>query len=111
MISVLATASFFQLKNVIDMWTEQAKTTLSHKNAIPYYEAASTYAVDRAVSYVKGWLKVNVFCPCGMGFDDEHSYIHFLYGITPELMTSLLTCPNLFPGVQELFLFELLVTW
>ena len=103
-IPILATATLFQLQGLIDQCTEIMAETTNIKTVIPYYNAASAYGVPKVKKTCKRWLEVNL-----MG----HCWLHnsFLKEISAELMSELVSSPNLVATQTEFCIYMMLRNW
>ncbi|KAF7990963.1 hypothetical protein HCN44_000768 [Aphidius gifuensis] len=103
-ISILATATLFQLQGLIDQCTEIMIETTNIKTVVPYYNAAVSYGVPEAKKAAKKWLEVNLL---GYGW----RYPTFLREITPEFMAELINSPGLVAMQTEFCLYMMLREW
>lgn len=103
-ISILATATLFQLQGLIDQCTEIMIETTNIKTVVPYYNAAVSYGVPEAKMAAKKWLEVNLL---GYGW----RYPTFLREITPEFMAELINSPGLVAMQTEFCLYMMLREW
>lgn len=103
-ISILATATLFQLQGLIDQCTEIMIETTNIKTVVPYYNAAVSYGVPDVKKAAKRWLEVNLL---GYGW----RYPVFLREITPEFMTELIESSEIVAMQTEFCLYMMLREW
>ncbi|XP_015606242.1 protein germ cell-less isoform X2 [Cephus cinctus] len=103
-ISILATATLFQLQGLIDQCTDIMIETTNIKTVVPYYNAAVSYGVPTVRTAARRWLEVNL-----LGYGWLHPT--FLKEITPELMVELITSPNLVVMQTEFCIYMMLRIW
>ncbi|XP_033225287.1 protein germ cell-less isoform X3 [Belonocnema kinseyi] len=103
-ISILATATLFQLQGLIDQCTEIMVETTNVKTVVPYYNAAVSYGVPAVKTAAKRWLEVNL-----LGYGWLHPT--FLNEITAELMTDLISSPGLVAMQTEFCVYMMLRVW
>ncbi|XP_043480223.1 protein germ cell-less [Leptopilina heterotoma] len=103
-VSILATATLFQLQGLIDQCTEIMIETSNIKTVVPYYNAAVSYGVSPVKSAAKKWLEVNLLI---------YGWLHpsFLREITSELMTELISSPGLVAMQTEFCVYMMLRVW
>lgn len=103
-ISILATATLFQLQSLIDQCTEIMVETTNIKTVVAYHNAAASYGVPVVKRAAKRWLEVNLL---------GHGWLHpeFLNEITPELMVELITSPDLVVMQTEFCIYMMLRIW
>ncbi|XP_011499469.1 PREDICTED: protein germ cell-less [Ceratosolen solmsi marchali] len=103
-ISILATATLFQLQGLIDQCTEIMAETTNIKTVVPYYNAAVAYGVPKVKNTCKRWLEVNVV---GYGW----LYPTFLKEINSDLMAELISSPDLIAMQTEFCIYMMLRIW
>ncbi|XP_067628747.1 protein germ cell-less [Eurosta solidaginis] len=103
-ISVLATATLFHLEGIIDKCAEVMIETINGETAISYYEAACQYGSVNVKKAAMVWLETNLLC---IYPKDEN----LLRQISIELMTKLISSPDLYVMQTEFSLYTLLRTW
>lgn len=103
-VSVLATATLFQLDGLTEKCSEVMVETTNAETVLDYYNAACQYGVKSAKDAAFNWLLVNL-----LGFYGKHS--KFLRDIDVELMSKLVQSPNLFVMQTEISLYTLLRVW
>ncbi|XP_014219919.1 protein germ cell-less isoform X2 [Copidosoma floridanum] len=103
-VSVLATATLFQLQGLIDQCTEIMIETINMKTAVSYYNASVCYGVPKVKVMCKRWLEFNLL---------EYGKFHdaFLTDISPELMTELVASPDLVVMQTEFCIYVMLRVW
>lgn len=103
-ISVLATATLFHLDGIIDKCAEVMIETINAETAINYYEAACQYGCQNVKKSTFMWLEINLLCI-------YTKYPNLLRQISIELMTALISSPDLYVMQTEFSLYTLLRTW
>ncbi|KAJ6620118.1 Protein germ cell-less, partial [Pseudolycoriella hygida] len=103
-ISVLATATLFQLDELINRCAEVMIETVNAETSINYYEAACEYGVHSVKKAAFHWLLLNL-----LSFLQKHP--QWLQQINIELMTALVASPDLFVVQTEFTLYVLLRQW
>uniref|UniRef100_W8BY25 Protein germ cell-less n=1 Tax=Ceratitis capitata TaxID=7213 RepID=W8BY25_CERCA len=103
-ISVLATATLFHLDGIIDKCAEVMIESINAETAINYYEAACQYGSVNVKKAAMVWLETNLLCI----YPKEE---RLLRQISVELMTELITSPDLYVMQTEFSLYTLLRTW
>lgn len=103
-ISVLATATHFQLDGLIERCAEVMTETVNAETSIQYYDAACEYGVQSVKSAAFNWLLVNL-----LSFYSRHS--KWLRQISVDLMTSLVKSADLFVVQTEFSLYMVLRCW
>lgn len=103
-ISVLATATLFHLDGIIDKCAEVMVETINAETAINYYEAACQYGCQNVKKSTFMWLEINLLCI-------YTKYPNLLRQINIELMTALISSPDLYVMQTEFSLYTLLRTW
>lgn len=103
-ISVLATATLFHLDGIIDKCAEVMIETINAETAINYYEAACQYGCQNVKKSTFVWLETNLLCI-------YTKYPNLLRQISIELMTALISSPDLYVMQTEFSLYTLLRTW
>lgn len=103
-VSIVATATLFQLQGLIDECADIMIQTTNIKTVVLYYNAAVSYGVPTVKAAAKRWLEVNLLA---------HGYLHptFLKEITPELMTELIVSPDLVAMQTEFCIYTMLRVW
>ncbi|KAK6635258.1 hypothetical protein RUM43_007861 [Polyplax serrata] len=104
LVSVLATAALFQLDSMCEKCAEVMIETLDVENAINYYNASVEYGVLSLKEASFNWLLANLLT-CIRNVPDV------LCTISVELMTALISSPNLFVVQTESSIYFLLQTW
>uniref|UniRef100_A0A336MSM2 CSON004496 protein n=1 Tax=Culicoides sonorensis TaxID=179676 RepID=A0A336MSM2_CULSO len=103
-IGVLATAALFQLEGLIDKCAEVMCETTNSETAVNYYENACTYGVQGVKKFAFEWLQTNL-----LGFFSKNS--NRLKSIDVELMTALVSSPDLCVMQTEFSLYIVLRSW
>ncbi|KAH0945205.1 hypothetical protein HN011_010739 [Eciton burchellii] len=103
-ISILATATLFQLQELIDECANIMIETMNSETVISYYNAAVSYGIANVKAAAKRWLEVNLL-------DYGWTHLSFLKQITPELMADLVTSPDLIVLQTEFCIYMLLRIW
>lgn len=103
-ISILATATLFQLQGLIDECTSSMTETINIKTVVPYFNAAISYGVPKVRSACKRWLEVNLVGYCWL-------YPSFLKELSPELMSELISSPTLVALQTEFCIYMMLRVW
>jgi len=103
-ISILATATLFQLQELIDECANIMIETMNSETVISYYNAAVSYGIANVKAAAKRWLEVNLL-------DYGWTHLPFLKQITPELMADLVTSPDLIVLQTEFCIYMLLRIW
>lgn len=103
-VSILATATLFQLQGLIDECADIMIQTTNSKTVVPYYNAAVSYGVSTVKAAAKRWLEVNLLA---------YGFLHptFLKEITPELMMELIASPDLVAMQTEFCIYTMLRVW
>ncbi|XP_037032912.1 protein germ cell-less [Bradysia coprophila] len=102
--SVLATATLFQLDELINRCAEVMIETVNAETSINYYEAACEYGVHSVKKSAFQWLLLNL-----LSFLQKHP--RWLQQVNTELMTALVSSPDLFVVQTEFTLYLLLRQW
>lgn len=103
-VSILASAAVLQLDDLIQQCTEVMKVSTSIDTALPYYEASELYGISDVKSIALDWLHKNTVLKIAT------SPTH-LSQISVELMTQLLTSPDLVVVQTEFSLYHCLKLW
>lgn len=103
-ISILATASLFQLDGLIERCVEVMCETTNAETVVSYYENSCRYGVLIAKKSAFQWLLVNL-----LSFLSKHS--KYLREINVELMTALVKSHELCVMQTEFSLYLVLRTW
>lgn len=103
-ISVLATATLFHLDGIIDKCAEVMIESINADTAINYYEAACQYGCQNVKKSAFAWLETNLLCI-------YTKYPNLLRQISIELMTALVSSPDLYVMQTEFSLYTLLRSW
>ncbi|XP_055594442.1 protein germ cell-less [Uranotaenia lowii] len=103
-VSILATATLFQLDSLIDRCAEVMIETTNAETAVRYYEAACEYGVKVVKQSTFSWLLVNLLSL-------YHKTGKWLRLISIELMEALVASPDLYVMQTELSLYTLLRFW
>jgi len=103
-ISILATATLFQLQELIDECANIMIETMNSETVISYYNAAVSYGIANVKAAAKRWLEVNLL-------DYGWTHLPFLKQVTPELMADLVTSPDLIVLQTEFCIYMLLRIW
>lgn len=103
-VSVLAAASLFRLDGLIDQCAEIMIETINTETVFIYYEASCEYGLQNLKDACFKWLLVNLLC---------HIMDHpkGLSQISLELMTRLVSSPDLFVMQTEFSVYALLRFW
>lgn len=103
-VSILATATLFQLDSLIDRCAEVMIETTNAETAVKYYEAACEYGVKTVKQSTFNWLLVNLLSL-------YYKTGKWLRLISVELMELLVSSPDLYVMQTELSLYTLLRYW
>ncbi|XP_058463252.1 protein germ cell-less [Malaya genurostris] len=103
-VSILATATLFQLDSLIDRCAEVMIETTNAETAVKYYEAACEYGVKPVKQSTFNWLLVNLLSL-------YYKTGKWLRLINIELMELLVASPDLYVMQTELSLYTLLRFW
>lgn len=103
-ISVLATATLFHLDGIIEKCGEVMIETINGDNATSYYEASCQYGTMSVKKSAFEWLETNLLCIYSKN-------IKLLKEISVDLMTALVSSPDLYVIQTEFSLYTLLRTW
>lgn len=103
-ISVLATATLFQLENIIEQCTEVMMETINPKTVVKYYNSACEYGVQKVKDETFKWLEVNLL---SYYIDRPNKLRKF----SSQLLTRLVSSPNLFVMQTEFSVYMLLRLW
>lgn len=103
-IGVLATAAHFQLDGLIEKCAEVMCETTNYETAVNYYEMACTYGVHSVKKCTFEWLQMNL-----LGFFCKNN--KRLSSIDVDLMTALVSSPNLCVMQTEFSLYIVLRSW
>lgn len=103
-VSILATATLFQLDSLIDRCAEVMIETTNAETAVKYYEAACEYGVKSVKQSTFNWLLVNLLSL-------YYKISKWLRLISIELMELLVASPDLYVMQTELSLYTLLRFW
>lgn len=103
-VSILATATLFQLDSLIDRCAEVMIETTNAETAVRYYEAACEYGVKNVKQSTFSWLLVNLLSL-------YYKNGKWLRLISIELMELLVASPDLYVMQTELSLYTLLRFW
>lgn len=103
-VSILATATLFQLDSLIDRCAEVMIETTNAETAVKYYEAACEYGVKTVKQSTFNWLLVNLLSV-------YYKTSKWLRLINIELMERLVDSPDLYVMQTELALYTLLRFW
>ncbi|KAF5296198.1 hypothetical protein FQA39_LY12652 [Lamprigera yunnana] len=104
-VSILATATMFQLDGIIDKCREVMIETINPKSAINYYNAACQYADKKLRETCMQWFLVNL-----MTFY-YYGSLCYLRTIPISLMAKLVADSNLFVVQTEFSLYVMLKFW
>lgn len=103
-ISILATATLFQLEGIIEQCTSVMRDTINTKTSVKYYEAACEYGVREIKEATFKWLLVNL-----MSYFSDH--VRWLREVPLDLMIKLIESPDLFVIQTEFTIYILLKYW
>ncbi|XP_055839558.1 protein germ cell-less [Episyrphus balteatus] len=103
-ISILATATLFQLDKIIEKCVEVMIDTINADTSIRYYEASCHYGTMNVKKSSFEWLETNLLC-----IHSKNTKI--LKEINIDLMTALILSPDLYVMQTEFSLYTLLRTW
>uniref|UniRef100_U5ETV2 BTB domain-containing protein n=1 Tax=Corethrella appendiculata TaxID=1370023 RepID=U5ETV2_9DIPT len=103
-VSILATATLFQLDNLIEQCADVMIETTNPETAVRYYEASKEYGVKKVKESTFNWLLVNL-----LSFYLKNT--KWLRLIDTNLMHSLVSSPELFVMQTEFTLYTLLRYW
>lgn len=102
-IPVLATATFFQLQQIINKCEDIMKKTVNCKTAVSYYKAAQLYGLQSVKLAAKEWLEINLLA-------QEEKSIARLKEISLDVMIEIISSPDLIV-FYEGDIYELLRKW
>ncbi|XP_055918536.1 protein germ cell-less [Eupeodes corollae] len=103
-ISILATATLFQLDGIIEKCSEVMIETTNASTAISYYEASCQYGTINVKKSAFEWLETNLLCI-------YNKNTKLLKDINIDLMTALISSPDLYVMQTEFSLYTLIRTW
>ncbi|XP_012054385.1 PREDICTED: protein germ cell-less [Atta cephalotes] len=103
-VSILATSTLFQLQGLIDECVDIMIETTNSETVVSYYNAAVSYGVPTVKAAAKRWLEVNL-----LSYGWRHP--SFLKEISPDLMTELVTSPDLVVLQTEFCIYMMLRLW
>uniref|UniRef100_A0A1A9WV05 BTB domain-containing protein n=1 Tax=Glossina brevipalpis TaxID=37001 RepID=A0A1A9WV05_9MUSC len=103
-ISILATATLFHLDGVIDKCAEVMTETINADTVITYYDAACQYGCRSVKNSTFNWLEVNLLSVYA-------KYSNILKHISIDLMTALISSPDLYVMQTEFSLYAMLRSW
>ncbi|KYQ52306.1 Protein germ cell-less [Trachymyrmex zeteki] len=103
-VSILATSTLFQLQGLIDECVDIMIETTNSETVVSYYNAAVSYGVPTVKAAAKRWLEVNL-----LGYGWRHP--SFLKEISPDLMTELVSSPDLVVLQTEFCIYMMLRLW
>uniref|UniRef100_A0A1B0C0K3 BTB domain-containing protein n=1 Tax=Glossina palpalis gambiensis TaxID=67801 RepID=A0A1B0C0K3_9MUSC len=103
-ISILATATLFHLDGVIDKCSEVMTETINADTVITYYDAACQYGCRSVKKSTFNWLEINLLSIYA-------KYSNILKRISIDLMTALISSPDLYVMQTEFSLYTMLRTW
>ncbi|CAN8019936.1 hypothetical protein HPB47_006585 [Ixodes persulcatus] len=103
-IPVLATATLFQLDELIQLCSETMEETIKLDTVLPYHEVAEQYALAHLGSKCLEWLERNLMFLVNDSADT-------LRQIGPDLMQRLVASPSLVVVQTEFSLYLLLSIW
>ncbi|KAL0270006.1 UNVERIFIED_CONTAM: hypothetical protein PYX00_007557 [Menopon gallinae] len=104
LVSVLATAALFQLDSMSERCAEVMIETLDMDVVLYYYDAALEYGVSSLKEAACNWLLANLLTYV-------RGYPEVLSMISVDLMTTLVSSPNLFVVQTESSVYFMLQTW
>ncbi|KAK9877195.1 hypothetical protein WA026_016943 [Henosepilachna vigintioctopunctata] len=104
-VSVLATATMFQLDGLIEKCTEVMLETINPKTSLDYYNAASQYGDKKLQEICFKWFLVNL-----MTYYFSHPLTN-LKTIPTDLMAKLVSHPDLFVMQTEYSIYVMLKYW
>lgn len=101
-VSVLAAATLFQLDSLIQQCCIMMTDTLCSTTVCVYHSACVTYGVEEMRAKCFHWLTRNILTT---------ENITFIKDIGIELMSKIVSCPNLFVMQVEIDIYTLLKKW
>ena len=105
-VSVLATATMFQLDGLIEQCAQVMLETLNTETVVQYYIAAHEYGLTELKNECVNWLLVNL---TGRFYSTDH--FERLRTIPKSLMITLISHPDLCVLKTEIILYTMLVQW
>lgn len=105
-VSVLATATMFQLDGLIEQCAQVMLETLNTETVVQYYTAAREYGLTDLKNECVNWLLVNL---TGRFYRTDH--FERLKTIPKSLMIILISHPDLCVVKTEIILYTMLVQW
>lgn len=103
-ISILATATFFELQEYVNLCFEFIKETININTVISYYKASVFYNIPVVKAETMKWLEINLI-------DFILRYPPFLKDISIELMTDLILSTHLMTMQTEFSVYMFLRKW
>lgn len=87
--SIVATASLFELKELMGECEDVMRKTTNYDSIMSYYIAADAYGLQSAKLATKEWLETNMSRKSAL-------LSYFLNKITPDLMAEIIKSPNFY---------------
>lgn len=103
-ISIIAAATLFILDNIINKCTELMADTINADTVISYYDAACQYNCPIIRKSTFKWLEINLLSVYA-------KYRNILKYISIDLMTALISSPDLYVIESEFSLYTMLRVW
>uniref|UniRef100_A0A1A9UKT5 BTB domain-containing protein n=1 Tax=Glossina austeni TaxID=7395 RepID=A0A1A9UKT5_GLOAU len=103
-ISIIAAATLFILDNIINKCTEVMADTINADTVMPYYDAACQYNCPTIIKSTFKWLEINLLSIYA-------KYRNILKYINIDLMTALISSPDLYVIECEFSLYTMLRAW
>uniref|UniRef100_A0A1A9Z5X0 BTB domain-containing protein n=1 Tax=Glossina pallidipes TaxID=7398 RepID=A0A1A9Z5X0_GLOPL len=103
-ISIIAAATFFHLDNIINKCTELMADTINADTVMSYYDAACQYNCPITVKSTFKWLEINLL-------NVYAKYRNILIYISIDLMSALISSPDLYVIESEFSLYTMLRAW
>lgn len=103
-VSILATASFLQIQDIINKCVVFMKKTIYAGIAITYHKAATFYDIDELLNATKQWLVANLV-------NLSYKNYKLLKDMTPKIMTDILSSSDLVVCHHEFDIYDMLRDW
>lgn len=104
-VSILATASLFQIEELIDRCSKTMIHSIDDKNVISYLKASTTYGLTDVKANTIQWLELNLVSIAVKG---DYS---FMQDISVELMKDLVSSQTFFVFKNECSIYQMLRKW
>ncbi|XP_037952970.1 protein germ cell-less-like [Teleopsis dalmanni] len=103
-VGILATATLFHLESIIEKCSEVMLESINAKSAVEYYDIGCAYGCLNAKKAAFDWLEKNMLSVYPKHFK-------LLRSISINLMTELVSSPDLYAMQTEFSIYTLLRTW